>query len=428
MTKRKPRKANPLVAPDAVLRRLEKLRKPMVDFAVKFCSIDTTNPPGRNYLACCKFLDAKLKSMGFASRIMKVPPAVQEKVLPDSADHPRYNVVGLWDVGAKRTLHLTGHFDVVPPTSGWKTDPFKPVLAGNRIIARGANDMKGSISAAIFAVQAIKQAGVRPPWNIEFSFTADEETGGELGLGYLVKAGKIAPDAGVLLEGAGGGTVGYAHRGVLWLDVTVIGKSGHACVPSFGINALELACGLIEELQVLKKRYAKRPTAFRMAKPSYKPPTLMIGGISGGGGKVNTIPDRFHFTIDRRISPEEKFSAVKAEIMAVIRQAQKRNRRLKVKVAQLLHVPPGWTALDAPICKIAASACHAVRGAKPTFRMTPGFTDMHWLTQNGKVPTVLYGAGGGGGAHADKEFTIIPEMIKGAKVLIEIALRMPADT
>ncbi len=420
-------KKSKLKTPASVHRKLEQLTKPMVKFARDFCSIDTTNPPGRNYLACCKFLDAKLKSMGFASRIMKVPPAVQEKVLPGSSKHPRYNVVGLWDVGAKRTLHLTGHYDVVPATSGWKTDPFKPVLTGNRIIARGANDMKGSISAAIFAIQALQKARVTPPWNIEFSFTADEETGGELGLGYLAKAGKIAPDAAVLLEGAGGGTVGYAHRGVLWLDVTVIGKSGHACVPSFGINALELACGLIEELQVLKKRYAKRPTAFRMAKPSYKPPTLMIGGISGGGGKVNTIPDRFHFTIDRRLSPEEKFSEAKAEIMAVIRQAEKRNRKLKVRVKQLLHVPPGWTPLDAPICKIAASACQAVRGAKPTFRMTPGFTDMHWLTRDLKVPTVLYGCGGGGGAHADKEFTIIPEMIKGAKVLLEIAMRMPTD-
>jgi len=323
---------------------------------------------------------------------------------------------------------LTGHYDVVPPTSGWKTDPFKPVIRGNRIYARGANDMKGSNAAAIFAVQAMMNAGVTPPWNIEFSFTADEETGGELGLGYLVKAGKIKPDAAIVLEGAGGATIGYAHKGVLWLEVTVIGKSSHACVPGNGVNALEMACRLIDEFGPLRAAYRKRRTAYRMAKDVYKQPTFVIGGILGGGsGKVNTVPDRFHFSIDRRISPEEKVAEAKGEIMSVIRRAKQKHRHLKVKVKQLLHVPPGWIDPDHEFCKTAQAACRAVTGKPTRLRMTPGFTDMHWLSQDAKVPTILYGAGGGGGAHADQEHTIIPAMLKGARVLIEIASRMPRD-
>lgn len=421
---KRPGRQSKLKTPPSVHRKLERLTRPMVDFARKFCSIATVNPPGRCYLECCEFLAGKLRSMGLATCIIPVPKAVQARVLPDSEEYPRYNVVARWNVGAKRTLHFTGHYDVVPPTSGWKSDPFKPVLTGKKLIARGANDMKGSISAAIFAVQAIKSARVTPPWNIEFSLTPDEETGGELGLGYLVKAGKIAPDAAVLLEGGGGTSVGYAHRGVLWLDVTVIGKSGHACVPSFGVNSLELACYLIRELQSLKKVYAKRATAFRMDKALYKRPTLVVGGISGGGGKVNTIPDRFHFTIDRRISPEEKVREVKAEIMAAIRKAQRRNRKLKVDVKQLLFVPPGWTDLDSGFCGIVRSAHRAVTGGSVRFRMTPGFTDLHWFTKDLGIPALMYGTTGKG-AHSELEYTEIPSMLRTATVYAEIAMRMP---
>ncbi len=413
-------------ARNALSARLTLLQKPMVAFASRFCSIPTVNPPGEHYLECVQFLAGKLTSLGLSTRILRVPKAVQAKVLPGMADYPRASVVARWDVGAKRTLHFNGHYDVVPATAGWKTDPFKPVISRNRLIARGADDMKCANTAAIFALQAMMEAGIRPPWNIELSFTPDEETGGELGLGYLVKSKLIEPDAAVVCEGASGPNFGYAHKGVLWLDVTVIGKCAHACDPKSGVNALEMACLLVGELKKLERLYARRPTAFRMDKRRLKRPTLMIGGISGGGSKVNTIPDRFHFTIDRRINPEENLPQVKAEIMGVLRRARQRDRKLKLQVKTLLYVPPGWTDLDAGICRTARAACRAVTGKTARFRMTPGFTDMHWLTRDAKVPTILYGTSGGG-AHADLEYTRIPSMLQTARVYAEIALRLPAE-
>ena len=175
---------------------------------------------------------------------------------------------------------------MVPPTSGWSRDPFKPVVKGNKLYARGSSDMKGCDTAAIFAIQALMESGQVPPCNIECSFTADEETGGYAGLGHLVRSKAIRPDAAVLLEGASGDTLGYAHRGVLWLNITVIGKPGHGSNPKNGINALEKACGLIGELKSLEKIYAKRRSAFRAGRMARRP-TLMIGGVSGGGGKIS---------------------------------------------------------------------------------------------------------------------------------------------
>ena len=424
MERRPKRKSS--ATPEPVRRRIAALEKRMLAFARQFCSIATVNPPGDHYTECVEFLADKFRGMGLETRIVQPSQAAQRKVLPGHEAWPRPSVIGRWDVGAKKTLHFTGHYDVVPGTAGWKSNPFKPRVRGRRLIGRGTDDMKCSNTCAIFAVQAIKEAGVRPPWNLELSFTPDEETGGELGLGWLVKSGKIKPDAAVLVEGGSGPDLGYAHKGVLWLDVTVIGVPGHACNPRGGVNALEMACRLIRELKTLERVYARRPTSFRVNRAALQRPTIMIGGIAGGGGKINTIPDRFHFTIDRRVSPEEKGSEVKAEIMAVIRRAERRNPRLQVDVKPLLFVPPGWTDLDDPFVNLAAAAFRAVRGRAPRFRMTPGFTDLHWLTQDLRIPGLMYGTTGAG-AHSDFEYTEIPSMAPTARFYAELALRMPGD-
>lgn len=413
------RDAGRLIERTGVADRIAAMNDRLIDFVCRFCAIETVNPPGRNYLNACEFLKAKLDAMGLATRIVRVPKAEQAKLAPGLDDWPRYCVVGRWDVGARKTLHLTGHYDVVPATAGWKTNPFRPFVRGGKLVGRGTGDMKGSDSAAIFAVQAIQQAGVTPPWNVELSFTPDEETGGAAGLGWLVRSGQIAPDAGILLEGASGDRVGYAHRGVLWADVTVIGKPGHASNPKNGVNALEKAIGLIGQLKTLEKVYARRRTKLNIKQKS---PTLMIGGVSGGGGKVNTIPDRFHFTIDRRLNPEDRVADVKRELLDQVRIARRRDRQLRATVEWPLYVPPGVTASDSPIARLALEALRSLRRRPVAFSMTGGFTDMHYLTEDGGVPTVMYGAEGGG-AHSDFEYVKLEELTAAARFYAEMILR-----
>lgn len=404
-------------------RRIDRLKSQLLDFTRQFCRIATVNPPGDRYLECVRFLDRKLRALGLRTRILRVPRAVQARLVPGLDAYPRYNLVARWDVGAKKTLHFSGHYDVVPPTSGWKSDPFAPFRRGEKLIGRGSVDMKSCDAAAIFAVQALQESGLTPPWNLELSFTADEETGGYAGLGWLVKSKALRPDAAVLLEGGEGDTLGYAHRGVLWLKITVLGKPGHAATPKNGINALEKACGLIRHLKTLESRYARRRTRF-LADAVARRPTLMIGGVSGGGGKVNTIPDRFQFSVDRRLLPEEKLSEVKAELMRVIRQAQRKDKKLKVQVEYPLYVAPGWTPLASPLCRLLRQAHRAVTGRRSRFHMNGGFTDMHWLNRDARIPTVGYGTSGRG-AHGDFEFVAIPSIVETAKIYAEIAMRMP---
>ncbi len=407
---------------EAVHRRIEALKPKMVSFLRQFVSIATVNPPGDRYLECVQFVEKKLKALGLKTRIHRVPKAVQEKLIPGSKDHPRYNLVARWDVGARKTLHFSGHYDVVPAGDGWKTNPFKPVLKGNKMIGRGTSDMKGCNTAVIFAVEALVACRQRPPWNLELSITADEETGGEAGLGHLVRSKIIAPDAAVLMEGGGGDSLGYGHRGTLWAHVTVIGKSGHGSNPESGINAVEKAADLMQAFKKYQRRLSKKKTRLLTNKIG-RSPSLTIGGATSGGGSVNIIPGRFSFSLDRRLIPEERISKVKSEITAVIKTAKKRDADLNVEVAYQLLGNAAYTPPQRHIIKVAKAAHKAVTGRASTYYLCAGMTDMRYLTHDGKVPTVGYGISGGG-AHSNLEYVNLDSIVDTAKIYAEIALRM----
>ncbi len=396
----------------------------LIQFVTDFCAIPTVNPPGAEYERCVKFLEKKLRSIGLKTWILRTPEKELRKLVPGwSKEYPRASVMARWDVGATRTLLLTGHYDVVPPTAGWSTDPFKPVIRGGKMYARGTADMKGSDAAAIFMVEAMRDAGITPPCNIELAFTPDEETGGYPGLGWLAKSRAIKADAAILLEGGSGLNVGYAHRGVLWANVTVHGKPAHASRPKDGINALEQAIPLIQQFKALEKIYAGRSTRYNVSNKSPKHPTIMIGGVSGGGSKINTVPDVFRFSIDRRLNPEDDVQDVKRELLDALKQAKRRDRRLRADIDFPLVVDSGHTDPKHPLCQIGLDAARAVLKKKPKLTMTVGFLDMHFLTNDLGIPTLGYGVSGGN-YHADNEYVELKSLTTAAQFYAEVALRL----
>src|SRR5215470_790146 len=103
-----------------ILREVDALRDEMVAFTQELVRIPTVNPPGDVYEDCARAIGERLKRGGF-----DVEYVAAEGKKEHTRQHPRVNVVGR-RVGAGRgpTLHLNGHFDVVPPGSGWTVDPF----------------------------------------------------------------------------------------------------------------------------------------------------------------------------------------------------------------------------------------------------------------------------------------------------------------
>ncbi|MDP8244941.1 MAG: ArgE/DapE family deacylase [Candidatus Hinthialibacter antarcticus] len=410
---------------DGMLKYLKERRSGIIDLTQAICSFPTENPPGRDFKACAGFLKDVVEDMGMNVRMLRVPNAYQEKYAPkETLGYPRYNVIALWDVGADRTLHFNSHYDVVPASPNWKTDPFRPVLKSTRLYGRGTEDMKGCLAASIFAVKAIQAEGVQPPWNIELSFTADEEIGGACGVGYLTKEKIVSPDACVVCEGGSGDTVAYGHRGVLWGDVHIRGVAAHGSNPASGVNAFEHGVKLAESFRELHAQHQQRKTNEMMNNAAAKHPTLTLGGVSGGGSKVNIIPDSFHFTFDRRLLAEEDVKELSNEYDALLQSAIKRDKNLDASINYTMAFNAGYTDPKHPFCKIAQKAASTVYGSRAKLRMFGAFTDLHFFTNYANCPAIGYGVEGAG-LHGDKEHCDVNSLVKTARVYAEIAMNMP---
>ncbi|MFB3788497.1 MAG: M20 family metallopeptidase [bacterium] len=393
----------------------------MVEMTRRLCSFATENPPGNHFEECVDYLEGVMRARGFATQKVRVPDAYQKKYLPpECQDKPRFNLISRWDTGASRTLHFNSHYDVVPATEGWKTDPFSPVIQGRRLFGRGTSDMKGCLVASLYAVQALKALKLRPAWNLELSFTADEEIGGECGAGFIVKEKIVRPDAAVVCEGGEGNTIMFGHRGVLWADILVRGVPAHGSNPGAGVNAFERGVCLAHRFLEYHQRCLERVTRHEMDKPHACRPSMTLGGVSGGGSKVNTIPGWFHFTVDRRLLPEERVAAVIREFQGLLREAKREDSTLKAEMRILTGFDAAITDSTSPLCEAACQAVGAITGKTPQPRIFGAFTDLHFFTNQARCPAIGYGVEGAG-IHGHQEYLVIPSLVSTARVYAEIA-------
>jgi acetylornithine deacetylase/succinyl-diaminopimelate desuccinylase-like protein len=210
-------KTNPLEGQPAIERFREYLR------------FDTSNPPGKERAAAL-FLEGLLRRAGIATETYEAAPG-------------RMNLYARLKGSTKLPgLVLHHHIDVVPAdASGWSHPPFAAQMGGERLlVGRGAIDDKGPGMAHLEAFLAL--AGSRLRRDVVFLATADEETGGALGVKAIEKARPA------WLEGIGYaiGEGGYVQvvvdrpiyfgietlqRSALWLRLETSGPGGHAAIP-----------------------------------------------------------------------------------------------------------------------------------------------------------------------------------------------------
>jgi succinyl-diaminopimelate desuccinylase len=399
----------------SITEHIEQHQQNTIEFLQTLVQIATINPPGERYEECAGVLDLHLQGLGMTTRVLRVPDEVVAQTLPDSAGHPRYNLIGRWDVGAAKTLHFNAHYDVVPVSGEWKHGPFNPVIEDGWIYGRGSGDMKGSIASLCAALQAVKDCSVTPKVNIEVSFTADEEVGGELGAGYIVRQGLVKPDFAIECEGGGKDGIGYGHNGVMWFRVTVNGKAAHAASPHKGVNAFEGAASIVNAMQPLKKVLARRDFAPQGAKVMH--PTMNIGGVFGvgPGPKVNTVPAQAWFTIDRRIVPNEKLKDAEREMLRALKAAKAKAPKVKMDVDVFQRIDPCVSDPQSGFHSQFAQVVRAVRGKKPKWTVVNGFTDLHWYSHDLGLPGIGYGPGGEG-AHGMNEKAKLADLVSTAKV------------
>lgn len=352
-----------------------------VRFLQELVRVPTDTPPGNNAPHAERTAEL-LKGFGFEAEKHAVPEADVKAYGLQSIT----NLIVRRKYGIGKTIALNAHGDVVPPGEGWTHDPYGGEIADGKIYGRAAAVSKSDFASFTFAVRALESLGAPLKGGVELHFTYDEEWGGELGPGWLLKKGLTKPD--LLIAAGFSYEVVTAHNGCLQMEVTVHGKMAHAAIPDTGVDALQGAVEILNALYAQNALY-KQVTS-NVA--GIKHPYLNVGRIEGGTN-TNVVPGKVVFRLDRRMIPEENPQQVEANIRQVIADAAGRRPGVTVEIkrlllAQALQPMPGNQPLVAALQKHGKE----VFGQEIPAMGTPLYTDVRLYGAAG-VPGVIYGAG-----------------------------------
>ncbi len=342
--------------------------------------IPSDNPPGDLAGAAAKAARL-LEGLGFKVESHPVPAdLVRANGMVSAA-----NLIVRKTFGPGPTIALNAHGDVVPPGEGWTKDPYGAQVVDGWMYGRGVAVSKSDFATYAFALLAL-EATKPTKGTVELHLTYDEEVGGEIGPGHLLKAGLSKPDL-VICAGFSYAVVA-AHNGCLHLEITVRGRSAHAASPDTGIDALEAASHVLSTLYAWRKGLASR-----VSKVAGIGAAQMTVGLIKGGINTNVVPDAVTLRLDRRMIPEEDPAAVEAELQEIISKAGQAFPRATVEVRRILLARPlTATPASRKIADVLAKRASEVLGEAIAVTGVPLYTDARHYAEAG-IPTVLYGAG-----------------------------------
>ena len=153
----------------------EAVRDETTKYLQELIRINTTNPPG-NETAAAEYLAGVFKREGIESTILESAPG-------------RGNIVArLKGDGRAAPLMLMFHLDVVPAEADkWEHPPFSGDIADGFLWGRGTLDTKGLGASELMIMLLLKREGKPLARDIIFMANADEEAGGHMGAGWMVK-------------------------------------------------------------------------------------------------------------------------------------------------------------------------------------------------------------------------------------------------
>jgi succinyl-diaminopimelate desuccinylase len=359
-----------------------------VRFLQELIRVPTDTPPGNNTPHALRAAEL-IEAMGIAVEKYEVP---QAEVLAAGLETIT-NLVARRAYGdGGRVVAMNAHGDVVPPGEGWSHNPYGGEIEGGKIYGRASAVSKCDFSSFTFATRALEAVAKPVRGGIELIFTYDEEFGGEVGPGWLLKKGLVKPD--LLIAAGFSYQVVTAHNGCLQMEVTVQGKMAHAAIPDSGIDALQGANQILTALYAQNQLYKQVTSSVE----GITHPYLNVGQINGGTN-TNVVPGKVVIKLDRRMIPEENPVHVEANIRQVIADAAaafnqgRSDAGIQVDIKRLL-LARSLTPLpgNQPLVEALQRNASEVFGEPIPACGTPLYTDVRLFGEAG-IPGVIYGAG-----------------------------------
>lgn len=294
---------------------------------------------------------------------------------------------------------LHGHIDVVPGRDG----QFEPRVEGDRLIGRGAYDMKGAAAAMMLALNDLKeQSDVR----VLLTIVPDEESEDE---GYRGTDLLVDEGLGASFAITGEPTdmhVGVAAKGVLAVRLEISGRAAHGSTPWEGDNAILKAFSVFRNIESL-------PFS-RESSELFDRPSINLGRILGGDA-LNKVPDTCVIDVDIRYLPEQQ----EDEILAQIEELP------DSRVISTFTRPPVEVDPESVFVRALCAATSAHHDGDVTGVGRDGASDAISFIRAG-VPAVEFGPSGAG-HHGPDEWVSLASLRAYRRALSEFAIGLPAE-
>ena len=303
-----------------------------------------------------------------------------------------------------RSLILQGHVDVVPtgPAEMWTYPPFDPVIKDGWMNGRGSHDMKQGVAAMVFAMDALRTAGVAPAADVYVQTVTEEECTGNGALSTLARGYRAEA---ALVPEPTGNTVTRAYVGVMWFRLRVRGVPVHVARAQSGSNAIMSAYALVQEIYRLTAEINEGAKTHPWFKEIPNPVKFNPGVIRGGDWGSSTPA---WCEVDCRIGllPGTSLEGARRQVLDAVARAATGDAFMANNPPEVIwngfqadgYVLEPGTEAEA----VLARAHEQVFGTKLEERNSTGVADSRMYGLYYGIPGICYGPGGEG-AHAFDE-------------------------
>lgn len=216
---------------------------------------------------------------------------IMEEELVRCGFTPNREANNVWAIGPcqredRPTLLLNAHIDTVKPVASYTRNPYEPSLEDGTLYGLGSNDCGGGLVSLLQVFRELS-ASERCPYNLVYLASAEEEVSGKDGIS---RALPLLPHVDVAIVGEPTGMQpAVAEKGLMVVDITAHGKSGHAA-RNEGVNAIYEA---LDDLCWIRSHRFDRVSRFLG-------PTKMQATVVNAGTQHNVVPDECKIVVDVR--------------------------------------------------------------------------------------------------------------------------------
>ena len=263
-----------------------------------------------------KFLEKKLKKLGFKTKILEFK---EKNSKPVKNLYARLGTKG-------PNFCYAGHLDVVPAGNlkDWTVNPFRPSIKKGHLIGRGANDMKSSIAAFVSAVSIFFKNNKKFNGSISLLITGDEEgvaiNGTKKVVEYLKKR-KEKINFCLVGEPTNPNKLGemikIGRRGSMTGRLSVIGTQGHVAYPHRANNPSTALVQILKELKEIK---------FDKGTKDFQPTNLEVTKINIDNTADNVIPGLANATFNIRFNNKHSSNSIKTKINKILKKICHKNK------------------------------------------------------------------------------------------------------